>query len=328
CDSANITSAKIKAILDTGSLTAADKIAALLDGDSLTAADAATHVNSGTYTDALMASAFDSSYLAAAKAASIFNDTNLTLAKAASIFEDENLSLSKIGEIIIHDNISDSRVQEILNETDYETRALTGVSAVINVLSDDWADNKLASRDNRATTPSSIHEENEFSQKFRPEWSSSGDATAANNRLELGPADGEVHITPYINLPKKWEHRWYASSSSNIYYQLFYEDDNNFWASKRRGSSVGSPPTIYCELYKMSGGTSSTPISDVTGTWGEYAKITRDENGNWEVFHTGGSVGTTIDTWLPTNNYFRIWHDGSEHNALVTSSWFKIYDSI
>ena len=315
-DNANITSAKIKAILDTGSLTVADKIAALLDGDSLTAADAATHVNSGTYTDDLMASAFDSSYLAAAKAASImdnanltaakaasiFNNTNLTLSKAASIFEDTNLTISKINSIITNDNISDSRAQEILNETDYATRDLTGAASILYAIHDDWADNKLTSRDNRATTAASVLGANEFAQKFRPEW----DTTNINTKISVETGylkivtstdyDKYIKITDNIT-EGTWKMKQKlgeVNSSGGWNYTLafMFTDTDNFYAAFISGFDE------YVRFSKFVTG-SNTHLIEGSITrdtdWHE-VKITRDSSGNFELFYDGTSKGTVTDT--------------------------------
>lgn len=95
-----MTSAKILAILNTGSLTDGDKIGALLDGDPLAVADAATHVNAGVYAVALYASAFSSTQLAAAKAASIFDHANITVVNSYNILAHGNLLADKTQSIM------------------------------------------------------------------------------------------------------------------------------------------------------------------------------------------------------------------------------------
>jgi hypothetical protein len=158
-DSPNITSARIKSFLDTGLFTNPDKIAALLDGDSLTAADAATHVNSGIYTDSLMASAFNSTYLAVSKAASIFDNSNLTASKAASIFDNSNLTASKAASIFDNSNLSVSKAASILTNANLSANkaqsilyAMSNYAKQIDIITYGASDETISSNSSYSST--------------------------------------------------------------------------------------------------------------------------------------------------------------------------------
>lgn len=376
-DSPNITSAKIKAILDTGSLTDADKIAALLDGDSLTADDAAVHVNSGIYTDDLMASAFDSPYLAvakaasiidnvnlaAAKAASIFDNPNLTADKAASIFDNANLTVAKLADIFGHTNLSNAKATSIF---DAMTRAVADLASVFNdadvdaakaayvientivavarlasifddanltaaklqsildntnltiqkgqeivdamsdpskigtggrrgYLGDDWQDNKLTSRDKAATTATAL---SKIYQIFRPEWTTiSGSPTASSGYLVLNNAEVEttcsfsegawqIDIMHYST--SAWIHAIKLFNGTTEAYRVQHETDGDLF------------------LIDMVDNVNLISANKAVDTDWHTVKLTRDSDGNFELFWDGASVGTATDTTTTTFDKLRM----------------------
>lgn len=112
-DNVNVSSAKLKAILDTGELTDPDRVATILDGSSLTADDAASHIENGitngVYTIDQYASFFNSTYLAIAKAASILNSANISVNNVVQILNSANLSKTRTHDIFWDANIAGRR---------------------------------------------------------------------------------------------------------------------------------------------------------------------------------------------------------------------------
>jgi len=249
-------------------------------------------------------------YLTAAEWASIFDHPNLSKAKGSDILEDTNLSISKINDIITHDNISDSRAQERLNTTDYGTRDLTAANSVIRVFGDDWEDNTITDRDDRATTAAANLGANEFAQKFRPEWTAgSGKASASEGTLKTP----DIAISPEVFTPSDftvgtWEidFRWMGTvgdyGAGN--FRFIFQDSDNLWRIYRVDSSNDE-----YKLGKVDGGTVTGDVISTTHAhdedWHDW-KVTRDSDGNWELFYDGASDGTSTDTFLPDINELRI----------------------
>ena len=280
-DNANILSAKIKSIFDTGLLSVDEKRAATLEGDQYAAADAAASVNNTFYTDDQLALAF--------------NNANLTAAKGASIFNETALSITKINDIIIHDNITDSKAQEILNATSYATRDLTSATSILYAIHDDWADNKLTSRDTRATTAAGVLGDNEFAQNFRPEWTTvTGTPSVASGVLSLNENDDVK--TPSTFDVGAWQIHENLPDEAGFYFHIMrYDADNTikFHIDRYSGDEL--------TLQKVDGGSTVNLISySWVGAAGDI-KVTYDGSGNWEIFdETGASRGTASDEFIPT----------------------------
>jgi hypothetical protein len=307
-DNANLTAAKAASIFDNANLTAA-KAASIFDNANLTAAKAA--------------SIFDNANLTAAKAASIFDNANLTVAKAASIFANTNLTLTRINSIVINDGIGDARAQDIVDSVDYATRSLLGAAAIYYVL-DDWEDNKLPSRDSRATTAAEAAFNNIFAQKiFRPAWTDvTGTATASSSQIHFttafqkARADCTLAVGTWIMRSKVQS----VVSNGRACFDIFFTDTDNWYEafmSPESGNNFGS-------LKKVAGiGTylllTSPSIS--ANTFYE-TKITRDASGNFEQFLDGVSKGTFTDTSFTSTNYIAL---GEYEGAVnVDIDWIKI----
>jgi len=296
CDSDSITSERIKAILDTGNLTVADKIAALLDGDSLTADDAAAHVDLGVYTDDLMAASFESSYLSDVKAASIFDSVNLSAAKLQSILDNTNLSIQK-GQRIVEKMSNPSKI---------------GTGGRRGIIGDDWEDNKLTSRDNAATVASGL---GRIVQKFRPEWNViSGTPTVSSGKLYLdNTCELQIscsHVVGAWQFKIEWVGRGYYTSW--CYIKFMCVDANNayyFKTSSRNSSSEHG-------LCKIVNGEATSLITFALDSSVRIIKITRDSNGNFEIFRDGESQGTVTDTDITSSNYFNIKFNKSTYGNL------------
>jgi hypothetical protein len=244
-----------------------------------------------------------------AKAASIWANAGLTDAKLASILHDANLPASKINSIITNDAISDSVAQKRLNATDCSIRNLTTtVASVIYTIHDDWADNKLTVRDDRATTPASVLGANQFAQKFRPEWA--GNMPVSDGRCYLANQGGAYCQIPSSIAYGTWQIKqrynegtdiglnwstftiiWPDTSVSSYYYTE--------WGTKRDQSWVWDNLT----LRRADTGTDTIILDTLTtpssGVW-YTVKTTRTTAGLFEVFIDGVSKGTVIDNTYTT----------------------------
>jgi len=229
----------------------------------------------------------------------------LTDRAIASIFENTNLTITKINSIITNDNISDSRAQEILNETDYATRDLTGAASILYAIHDDWADNKLTSRDNRATTPASILGANEFAQKFRPEWTEVAAGWGASGGELVSSADGAEIGIPSKFTTGTWEWDEKTEGTGDVCYLWF----RFMWVDADNAMQFvmwGNPGTNESMLEKYVSATRTSLIKWSRDTTVMHTiKITRDADGNWEAFDDGMSKGTATDTDITTSNEIR-----------------------
>jgi len=327
CDDPNISSAKLKAILDSGKLTDADKLAAILDGKSLTADDAATHIESSIYTDDLYASAFDSPYLSADKAASIFNSMNLSASKAASILDNANLSASKLQAILDNTNLSIQKGQEIVDAMSNPEKI--GIGGRRGIIGDDWEDNKLTNRDKAAVVATTL---DKIFQIFRPEWNVISAPTVSGGIVNFEPADND-QISIAVAIPDEFTLEYRARHAESGYdgnfgIHFWHQDSDNYfmcWAPNMRLPPEGL--RLQYKLIKVVGGSETEIIAysaDPDTNW-HTIKLTRDANGNYELFVDGKSVGTGSDTWIPTKNEFRIRAYSCANNRNAEIAWIKVY---
>jgi len=276
--------------------------AARLYEDYLTVSEWADITDEAVLAASHAASIFDHANLTAGKGASIFDHSNLTDSKLASIMENANLTLSKLNDIITHDNIGDSHAQERLNATDYVDRDLTGATSILYATHDDWEDNKLTDRDDRATTTASVLGANEFAQRFRPEWTTKEGSPSATGGYMLLDAGEEVKIPSGFDTGTWEQDTWLDAANACQKFKFIWQDADNFWVT------YFDDEYTHLDLCKNDAGT-STAVIDYTvdptlGVWHDI-KITRSSAGDWELFYDGSSVGTATDAFMPTVNELR-----------------------
>lgn len=218
--------------------------------------------------------------------------------------ESTNLTLSKLNDIITHDNIGDNHAQVRLNATDRGTRDLSGADSILYVFLDDWEDNKLTDRDDRATTPSPLLGANEFSQVFRPEWTTesgspsasggvlvltAGDATAQTISLDttLFVGTWEFDVTKQADGTAGAIRFEFYSGGSLVYYWRWDNSDGYMIYDEVDGADVIS-------------------VTHAEDTATHAVKITRASGGDWELFFDGASDGTATDATTTSIDEIRI----------------------
>ena len=173
---------------------------------------------------------------------------------------------------------------------------------------DDWEDDKLSNRDlfsDTALSPAELEPtQSEFESPIRPEWTVDvGSPQATNTQLELD-SDSALRADFTENITQNsltWEFDWnHQDSNSRFIGQMFAET-----------SSIHTNPRYYetgyfvqidnqNNRYRLTKDSSGSPSSIITddGSHSDSGtcKVTRDENGNWELFKDGDSVGTATDT--------------------------------
>ena len=264
--------------------------------DAIITSYAASIFDSTNLTVAESALIFNDSNLTAAKGASIFDNTNLAAAKTTNIIESANLSIDKINNIITNANITNSKAQEILNDTSWATRDLTSAASILYAIHDDWADNKITSRDNRATTPASILGTNEFAQKFRPVWSG---GTASDGNLKMTESSQKEYCNSIFTIGT-WEVDFYINGTDDTRGGLLY----NMYINAGNYYYLKATNTMFnLEKQFNSSGTTiiSTSFTPADQTW-VTVKITRGSDGQFEIFSDGVSKGTTTDTDITSSS--------------------------
>ena len=295
-----------------------DRIAAIYN--SMGAVSIASYDLENKFDAADAASIIDNAKLTAARAASIFDNTNLTVAKAASIFMNTNITIATIDDILGNENLSDSRASDIIYETDVATRDLSACSNVIGTAAivEDWADNKLTSRDSDATTP--ILLASPFVQDantIRPDWTSDAagcNLAAQNQRLEFWEDTGGSG-TPYVSISTthfegEWAWKWTNSGYTSMgYVALLYSTSGDYYRVQG-GRSGTNQQNI--KLYKYISSTDTLLIDTGTHTIEgliptQEIKLSRDSAGNFEIFVDGVSKGTVTDTDLTSIDTLKIY---------------------
>jgi len=244
------------------------------------------------------ASIFDSDNLSATKGASIFDNDNLTISKATSIFENMNLTVAKINDIIIDANIRDLKAGVIVANTDNATRDLTGATNIsLAEIIDDWADNKLTSRDKQALSDSWAWTDEfyQLNDVFRPEWTTeSGSPSASGGVLVLTAGDTTVQQVsiPTTFFAGAWEVevQKQASGTTSLVNVL------DWWAG---GNEKYGLQWTNADNYKLQDIVDAVAIISAThaeDTSWHTCKATRDSSSNWEIFFDGVSDGTATDS--------------------------------
>jgi len=227
----------------------------------------------------------------------------LTAEFCALIFDNSNLTAAKLQSILDNTNLTIQKGQEIVDAMSAPSKIGTGGRR--GIIGDDWADNKLTSRDNAATVATAL---DKVFQTFRPEWTTvAGAPTLTDGILTIANGD-KITISPGLT-EGSFEVKLRATTggtgpSGTMYVAFIYQDDNN---------NIGIYEWEPMGLGKVDGGTYTHLISDDNpSTTQATFKFTRDASGNYEFFKDGVSQGTTTDTFLPTNNNIAIWSDRSE----------------
>ena len=225
-------------------------------------------------------------YQSIAKIAASYNAMG-ALSIAAYDFENK-FSAADINSIIIHDSITDSRAQEILNETIYATRDLTSVSSILYAILDDWDDNKLTSRDNRATTATGMLGANEFAQKFRPEWTTEAGAPSVGSGVLTLPADARVSISSTFNVGT-WECLMVAVSGGDHSLLLESGGADVYECRRQHDATIGLLDSVGAAWVIGPNACQDETISSII-------KMTRDGSSGWEIFEGGVSKGTATNS--------------------------------
>lgn len=204
--------------------------------------------------------------------------------------------------ILVHANVTDSKAQDILNATDYATVDLTYLASVLYVLHDDWADNKLSARDDRATTPATVLGANQFAQKFRPNWAQTGTAYAAAGGLltQLTAVAGDRLTTPSTFVVGTWNITFTKVNTLDRYsfFLPFGPDYQNCYAMNVHHNSTG---------YYLSKIVADVVTDLIIGTWTNDANphvlgLTRNGAGDFELFEDAVSKGTVTDNTYTTSS--------------------------
>ena len=309
-DNANLSADKAASIFDNANLSVA-KLADIFGNANLSNDRATSIFNLMTRAIADLASVFNDADVDAAKAAyvtenttkdvadlaSIFDNANLSADKAASIADNTNLTEAKLQSILDNTNLSIQKGQEIVDAMSDPTKIGTGGRR--GVIGDDWNDNKMTSRDSASVTPTAL---SKIFQNFRPEWSGT----------DFSVSGGEIYTT---------KNPGYTSTPSIIavgtwgFKAKLGDTDNSYdWRIVFISSATGDSGDGYV-FYKYGGGSfrlarldsgtytdliSTTASSDTN--YHEY-KVTRDSDGNMEIFEDGVSKGTTVDTTYTSSSY-------------------------
>jgi len=274
-----------------------DELVAKFNKADIGAAAACASYGASVGLEGLIASAINDSRLPADKAASIFDNSNLAVDKAALISDNRNLAEAKLQAIFDNPNLSIQKGQEIVDAMSNPSKIGTGGRR--GIIGDDWEDNKLTTRDKAAIVATTL---SRISQKFRPEW----DTTNANTKISV--ESGHIKIVAstdynkYIKITDNIaEGTWKikqrlgavnAASGYNHTLSFMFIDTDNFYSAYISGFDD------YVRFDKFVTGSITHLIAgSITRNtnWHE-VKITRDADGNFELFYDGTSKGTTTDT--------------------------------
>jgi len=167
-------------------------------------------------------------------------------------------------------------------------------------LADDWEDNLLSNRD---LNPEAAEHHYRIACRFRPEWTiESGSPSVLEGKLVLpaGDVTAQIVSTPCTFTTGTWRWRWRFTttpSAGSLWPWFIFESPANRW-NWEAGCLAGY--THYRITKEVDGVTTAVITSTWTPDNAEHTTtITRDTDGNWELFLDGISKGTATDTWLP-----------------------------
>ena len=285
-DNANMTVVKCASILGNTNLSVS-KVASILDDTNLTSSKAASILDDTSLTITRIASILDDTNLTSSKAASIFNETALTVARCTSIFNETALTVAKLQSILDSTNLTIQKGQEIVDAMASPSRIDTGGRR--GVIGDDWDDNKLTSRDNAATTATSL---DKIVQNFRQVWTNTyGTPSASGGNLVLPVGNSDIQITEINNTVDagtfQCDAQYVTGITTGGYYLL----------SILNGSAGYSTYWSSTEYSLQEYGAGTRIVESVAPDTSVHAiKFTRDSSGNFELFRDGVSKGTVADT--------------------------------
>ena len=299
-----------------------DFAAKILDNTNMPVDRAAAIINNANLSPDRAASIFNSAYLSVDKAASIFDNANLSVDKAASICDNANLSETKLQEILDNTNLSIQKGQEIVDIMSNPEKIGTGGRR--GYVGDDWEDNKLTSRDKAATVATTF---DRIFAHFRPEWTTGGTVSASNGYVAITSSHGYLN-TPSSFTEGTWELDYKLATGARI--GFFFMAQNNFDSINKAYNSYFVFAHSKYELCYYDGSTLNSLISVDTdtrdGNW-HTIKVTRDSNGNFELFLDGVSQGTATDTSITTSEIIHVWEDFDTgyNNAEVDCDNLEVY---
>lgn len=175
-------------------------------------------------------------------------------------------------------------------------------------LHDDWGDNKLQNRGGSRTTTY-----NGVQGVYRPEWTiDDGSPTAINQALQVVAGDG-LYAGINLNFSETITWSWTDvdfNGSSEQTLGLFGENAgipiSAFYNGVYPGYAavLGSRDRI--RLVRIDDNNNNGSVlteNTLSSTTGVNISVTRDSNGNWEVFENGSSLNTASDSTYTTANY-------------------------
>ena len=315
-DNANLSADKAASIFDNANLSVA-KLADIFGNANLSNDRATSIFNLMTRAIADLASVFNDADVDAAKAAYVTENTTKDVADLASIFDNANLSADKAASIADNTNLTEAKLQSILDNTNLSIQkgqeivdamsspSKIGTGGRRGVIGDDWEDDKLTSRDKAATVATAL---DKIFQKFRPEW----DTANADTKISVesgylkiaASADYDLYIKLTDNITEgtwKMRQKLGAVNSTrgyNFTLAFMLKDKDNHYAAYISGYDD------YVRFSKQIAGTVTHLIAASISRdtdWHE-VKITRDADGNFELFYDGVSKGTATDTEITSGD--------------------------
>jgi len=221
---------------------------------------------------------------------SLCANDNLTAPRIARIFD--YTKASRVQQILDDPNISIQKGQEIADEMKVPMKIGSGGRRCI--IADDWNDNRLERRFKASYYPTDI---DKIAAIFRPEWNIlSGSPNVRDGQLRLGGGDGVIVSLTYLGT--RWAYYPAGHWPFRNRFHFIRQDGDNYWMLWHEHHAV----TKKLALQKVVGGSATEVGSTSDSGYGYLWEVTRDEDGNWEVFRDGVSKITATDTWLPTMN--------------------------
>lgn len=177
---------------------------------------------------------------------------------------------------------------------------------------DDWADNKLSSRNSYTTTylanDIEVPAASDYSLPTRAEWTieiGASGISAQNNRLEMdGSIVQHLYYTDAV-ATGTWEIDFTSQSTrafgENCTFCVLDQDPTD-WDSNDgvpdNGYALEIRGSAFRLLLRVNGNNDHAVIDGIwdNDTNPHTAKITRDASGNFELFYDGSSIGTGTDT--------------------------------
>lgn len=199
---------------------------------------------------------------------------------------------------------------------------------------DDWADNKLSSRDSYETTLGDADtlepDSSSFTNPSRPEWSfaQGSNATASSEQLTISASgNDEILEATSENGVEVWEIDL-TKPSSNDWFAIFWPVGSNL-------SNFPNDDSGYRMVIDSSGGSLSFDRRDsggttslISGSWDDDQqthtyRLERDSSDQWELFYDGVSQGTATDSNYDGNNVAL--HNHNASGADMVCDNFRVF---